>query len=31
MDLALQASIWLAAGVTLVSLLQRRRKRLTLR
>ena len=30
MDLALQGSIWLAAGVTLVMLLARRRKRLTL-
>jgi hypothetical protein len=30
MSLALQGSIWLAAGVTLVMLLARRRKRLTL-
>ena len=30
MNLALQGSIWLAAGVTLVMLLARRRKRLTL-
>jgi hypothetical protein len=31
MILALQGSIWLAAGVTLVTLLARRRKRLTVR
>jgi hypothetical protein len=31
MDLALQGSMWLGAGVTLVMLLSRRRKRLALR
>jgi hypothetical protein len=31
MDLAIQGSIWLGAGVTLVMLLSRRRKRNTIR
>lgn len=31
MDLALQGAIWLGAGVTLVMLLARRRKRRTVR
>jgi len=31
MDLALQGAIWLGAGVTLVMLLSRRRKRRVLR
>ncbi len=31
MDLAIQGAMWLGAGVTLVMLLSRRRKRLMLR
>jgi hypothetical protein len=31
MDIALQGAIWLGAGVTLVMLLSRRRKRRTVR
>lgn len=31
MDLAIQGSMWLGAGVTLVMLISRRRKRLALR
>jgi hypothetical protein len=31
MDVAIQAAIWLGAGVTLVMLLSRRRKRRVLR
>jgi len=30
MDLALQGAMWLGAGMTLVMLLMRRRKRLTM-
>ena len=30
MDLAMQGAMWLGAGVTLVMLVSRRRKRLTL-
>lgn len=31
MDLAMQGAMWLGAGMTLVMLLSRRRRRLTLR